>query len=440
MPIGNPFKRLENPKAVWAWGMFDLANQSFQLIINTLLFGVYLKDVVASDEKEGTTFWARILAGALIVVVLLSPIVGAIVDAKRIKVQALVGSGVIAALLTGMLALVGRGDLAMAAMIYIPAAILVGLGENILAAFLPQLASAKNMGFVSALGWTMSYVGAIVLQICVIIGATLFQWKEPEQWRPLFIFAGVWFFLGVIPSMLFLRERLDSPPKPKIGVLGAAMQGFHRLGDTVRSAKRYRQLVRFLIAFFVFSFGTQTVVYFAAIIGRDFKFQTNELFLMTLVLSITAGVASAVLAKYQDRLGGIRTLVIVLLVWIATTFGLAAFYWMNITQKWALWTCAIGIGIGLGGIGSSARAVVGCFTPAEKSAEFFGLWGMVYKAAGVIGTTTFAYVWNGLGPKWALLVLAGFFAAGLALLRLVNEREGILNAGNEPSAAATTGM
>ena len=238
--------------------------------------------------------------------------------------------------------------------------------------------------------------------------------------------------------MLFLRERSDGSPKPNIGVLGAAMQGFQRLGDTVRSAKRYRQLVRFLIAFFVFSFGTQTVVYFAAIIGRDFKFQTSELFLMTLVLSITAGVASAVLAKYQDRLGGIRTLVIVLLVWIATTFGLAAFYWMNITEKWALWTCAIGIGIGLGGIGSSARAVVGCFTPTEKSAEFFGLWGMVYKAAGVIGTTTFAYVWNGLGPTWALLVLAGFFAAGLALLRLVNEREGILNAGNEPSAAATT--
>lgn len=423
----NPFRHVENPKAVWAWGMYDLANQSFQLVINTLLFGVYLQQVVAANPDQGKTFWSQIVSASLIVVVVLSPLVGAMVDARGNKSRLLLISGVISAVLTGSLALVTKDNLVLAALLYIPAAILVGLGENVLAAFLPQLANDKNMGYVSALGWSMSYVGAVLLQVVVLIAVAVFGWSAPEQWRPLFVFAGVWFALGIIPAALYLRDQptINSPDSHKPTHSGSIFTlGFKRLGQTIREARRYRQLKRFLLVFFVYSLGTQTAVYFAGTIATDFKFQTTELFLLTLLLSLTAGGASILLAKYQDRLGSLRTLKIVLVVWFLTAISIAALYWLN-APKWALWIPAVGIGVGFGGIGTASRALVGCFTPADKSAEFFGLWGMVYKGSGVVGPMVFAYAWIGLGPAPALLILSSFFAAGMILLRAVNEAEGI---------------
>lgn len=422
MPKFNPFAKLDNPKAVWAWAMYDLANQSFQLVINTLLFGVYLQKVVASSEDDGRRFWSYLVSGSFIVVVVLSPVIGAMVDAKSCKARLLVLSGLAASILTACLALVGKDQLWLAAALYIPAAILVGLGENVLAAFLPDLASPRNMGFVSALGWTMSYVGAIVLQLAVLLGVAVFDWKTPEQWRPLFVFSGVWFALGVIPSMLFLRDRPRGVgADTREWIIAAA---FRRLGQTIREAVRYRQLKTFLLVFFVYSLGTQTAVYFAGSIATDFGFSTQELFLMTLLLSLSAGATSVVLAKYQDRWGSVPTLRGVLAVWFVTIGSIAALYYWH-APKAALWIPAAGIGIGFGGIGTASRALVGCFTPPEKSAEFFGLWGMIYKGAGVAGPFIFAWVWSKVGATAALAIMCSFFVLGALLLYLVKEREGI---------------
>lgn len=409
-------------KPVVAWGMYDLANQSFQLVINTLLFGVYLQKVVAPSEDAGKILWSRIVAAGLIVVVVLSPIVGAVVDARAWKREFLLISGVLAAALTGLLSLVSVGGMWVAVAIYIPAAILVGLGENVLASFLPQLATPKTMGKVSAIGWTMSYIGAIVLQLIVLGAALGLGMKAAADWRPLFVMSGVWFALGIFPAFLFLKE--STPPTPPLGERHPIRAGIRRLGDTIRDAQRYRQLLRFLLVFLVYSFGTQIVVYFAGSIAVDMKFTSDELFKLVLLLSVTAGIAAFALAFVQDKLGGVRTVAIVLVVWIATALGLTAMCHWN-AGKSALWALSVGVGLGFGGIGSASRAVVGSFTPESKSAEFFGLWGMVYKLAGVIGPMSFAWAQVKLGLTPALLIIAGFFAAGLVmLLVLVDEREG----------------
>lgn len=416
-------KDIPNKRSVFAWGMYDLANQSFQLLINTLLFGVYVQKVVAASEAGGKQLWSLIVAAALLIVVVLSPIVGAITDARGWKHELLCITGFIAALLTALLALVPPGQAWLASLIYIPAAVLVGLGENVLAAFLPQLATARNMGLVSAVGWTMSYIGAIILQLIVLIAALALGLKEPAQWRPLFVFAGVWFALGIIPAVMYLRDP-DRPRPAGPGAPPLLAMGFSRVRETFRDARRYRQLLRFLAVFFVYSLGTQTVVYFAGSIATDLKFSTQELFLLSLVLSISAGATSFGLAKFQDRLGGARTVSLFLLIWTVTAGGLAIMTWLA-PSKPVFWILALGVGIGLGGIGSSSRALVGCFTPIQKSAEFFGLWGMIYKLSGVVGPVVFAQVWVAASGPAALLVLTGFFAAGLVLMRLIDEREGI---------------
>lgn len=439
----NPFASLPNPREVWAWGMYDLANQSFQLLINTLLFGIYLAEYVApeptrSGAPRGEAAWAAMIGASLILVVLASPILGAIADARSLRKEFLVLSGLGAVVLTAALAAVGPGMLWLAAVLYIAAAFLVGIGENFLASFLPQLATPATMGRVSAIGWTMSYVGALLLLGLTAAAVFGLGATHPQQWRWLFVAAAAWFLLGMIPTILFVRETIPPAPPPASGDAPRAGSlltiGFRRLGTTIREARRYRQLMRFLAVFFVYSMGTMSVVFYAGIIGKRLGFGIGQLTLLALVMALSAGAGSVFAARYQDRLGHRRTVRLYLAVWVVSTLALAI---TEMRQSGAaatggapmtFWLISAGIGLGLGGIGTASRALVGCFTPAPRSAEFFGLWGMVYKLAGVAGPLAFSAVTTLIGATYGLFLLSAFFAAGLLLMACIDEREGIARA------------
>lgn len=432
----NPFASLPNARAVGAWGMYDAANQSFQLLINTLLFGVYMEQVVGPTPADGQRAWTRMVAGALLGVVVLSPVLGAVADARAWKREILLASGLICSALTAGLALVGPGDVWFAAVLYVAARIACGIGENFLGSFLPELAAPERMGRVSAIGWSMSYVGAIALQLSVLLAVKVFGLADPSRWPPLFVFAGLWFLAGMVPAVFLLRERA----RPQVGgasVLGVVGAGAARLAGTVRHAARYRHLLVFLGVFFVYSMGTQTVIYLSSNIALDVGFDTGERFALVLVLAVTAGLAAVGAGRFQDRLGSRRTIRAFLLVWVASTLGLAVMVLVG-APKVTLWVLSIGLGVGLGGIGTASRAMVGLLTPASKSAEFFGLWGLVYNLSGVVGVSAFGEVYAGAGRTIGLFLLAGFFGAGLLLLRFVDERAGAAAAARDGAPAPPT--
>ena len=419
----NPFKSLPNPREVWAWGMYDLANQSFTLLIITLLFPIYFKQVVAGPR--GDALWSYAFSGSLALVVLLSPFVGAASDAYGIKKRFLLVSGIICSVITCALAILAKGDIAAAMTLFMLANLCYQLGENVLAGFLPEVSTPRNIGKVSAIGWTMGYVGALLLQILVVAGMLLFGLKSTDRWQPFFVLAGIWFALGMIAPMTILREvRPLATSQRKLLVATTA-----RLASTVRNAATYKQLARFLIAFFVYAFGVQTVIAFAGIIANDFGLKDVQLLIFTLQLTITAGIAAVVTGIFQDRIGARSTVIIYLIVWIVTALGLLALTLIpqhsREANQWAFWVVGNGVGLGLGGIGTSSRSTVGRFTPRHKTAEFFGLWGMTYKSAGVIGVLSFGQVKQSLGDTASMALLTGFFVVGLILLLRVNEPAGV---------------
>jgi MFS transporter, UMF1 family len=416
----NIFGGLPNGREVWAWGMYDLANQSFQLLVNTLLFGIFLSRVVLRDSPNPKMVFGMMVAAALVIVVVLSPGIGAYADARGLRKRLLVASGIGAVILTACLSLLGPGMMWPAAIIYVLAAVLVGLGENFLGSFLPFLSTPRTVGRVSALGWLMSYIGAIALLGLTALAVYVFRMTDPAQWRWLFVLGAAWFGLGIVPSMFILREspsaQADGGRQPRS--LGLFIESFARLRHTLRDAARYRQFLKFLAVFFVYSLGTNTVVYFLGQIGDDFGFGIGRLIVLALVMAISAGGGAILAARIQDRVGHRAMIAIFLGAWVVSTFIMALGARFRLDQAW-FWPIAAGLGFALGGIGTSSRAAVGAFTPPEKSGEFFGLWGMVYKLAGVIGLLAFAWCSKVLGQWASLLVLSGFFAAGLALLPLV---------------------
>jgi UMF1 family MFS transporter len=202
-----------------------------------------------------------------------------------------------------------------------------------------------------------------------------------------------------------------------------------RLVSTVREASRFRQLARFFAAFAVYSMGTLAVVYFLGLIGKNLGFELPQLMLFALLISLTAGGAAAGTARFQDKLGHRRTISIFLVCWVVSTGGMAVSRMLE-APTWTFWVLAGGVGVALGGIGTSSRAIVGAFTPEDRAGEFFGLWGMIYKLAGFVGVIAFGQVSTAFkdtetGQIAGLFMLALLFLAGLGLLWFVDEKEGV---------------
>lgn len=405
---------------MFSWSVYDLANQSFQLLINTLLFPLFFTGVIVGDQDRGRSLWFQMSALGLLLVVILSPLIGALADQRAWKRELLLASGAVCAGLTVTLGLLQPGQEWIAAAAYLIAAVACGLGENGLGSFLPEISTPKNVGRISAIGWTTSYVGALLLLAITAVYTLVLDLSEPSQMRPMLVFAGVWFAVGMIPAVVWLRERAT----PQVGDRTPVLRGvLGRLAQSARDTARFRQLARFFVAFAVYSAGTLTMIFGLGLIGDRLGFGMNKLILLAGVIAVTAGLSSAIAGRVQDRMGHVRTISVFLFMWIAATLAMAGAERFEVPEI-AYWLVAGLIGAALGGIGTSSRAIVGAFTPEARAGEFFGLWGMIYKLAGMVGVLVFGKLSDWQGQPVALLVVAGMFGLGLALLWRVDEAEG----------------
>jgi UMF1 family MFS transporter len=417
-----PFRSLPNPREVWAWGMFDLANQSFTLLIITVLFPIYFKEIAIGEKQRGDALWSAGISVALFIVVLLSPFVGAYADGHRARKKMLMSTGVLCIFLTASLALVKEGWGWYALLLFVPANILYQLGENLLASFLPSLSTTRTMGRVSAIGWTMGYAGGLMILVFIGILMMLLGWSATVDWTPFFVIAAAWFAIGIIPAALYLHEPANQDLQKNEPVSALA-----RLKLTLEHAADYRQLVRFLCSFLIYGFGIQTMIAFAAIIARDFGISDTNLIWFTLQLTFTAGVTAIFVSRFQDRVGVRATIIAFLSVWMISATGLflVKLSYTDSPPQWMFWAIGNGIGIGLGGIGTASRTIVGMFAPRHRTAEFYGLWGMTYKLSGAIGVLAFGQIKAWIGDLWAMGLLISFFGIGLLLFLRVDVISGI---------------
>jgi UMF1 family MFS transporter len=172
------------------------------------------------------------------------------------------------------------------------------------------------------------------------------------------------------------------------------------------------------------------IIMFASILAHEFGFTDVQLVIFVAVITVSGVLGTLVPTLAQDRFGHKRMTLSLLAVWIATTAGFVVFAWMRARSSdpaafpsWPLWVLGNLIGFGLGSLGSANRAFVGYLTPPTRTAEFFGLWGGVFKLAAVL-TIPFAWAKDTWGTTAALVVLLGFLVAGFVLTLFVDEKRG----------------
>ncbi len=420
--------------------MFDFANSGYTTVVWTAIFNAYFVGVVAAAHGEGlaTLLWTLATSVTNLLVLLTAPVVGAIADHGAHKKRFLAFTTAGCVLATAMLALVDRGDVGLAMGLVIVSGFLFASSENLIAAFLPEIATQREIGRISGYGWSLGYLGGLaVLGLCLAyIDWARARGAGPTHYVPvtLLITAAV-FGLAATPTFLWLRERAHTQPRPP-GVTVLRI-GLERVRDTLSQARRYRDLFRFLIALTVYYAGINTVVVLAAVYAQQVMgFDARETVFLILVVNVTAAAGALAFGLIQDRLGSVRTLAITLLVWIA---ALVLAYFAE--GRALFWVVANLVGVALGASQSAGRALVGLLSPPGRAAEFFGLWGLAGKLAAVIGPVNYGVVTYASGGdhRLALLATTGFFVAGLALLAAVDERRGRAAALAAATAAAAGG-
>jgi UMF1 family MFS transporter len=403
------------PAEVFAWAMYDFANSGYTTVVLTAVFNTYFVAVIAGNAPWATFAWTAALSVSYACILLTAPVLGAYADLRAAKKRLLVftTAGCVAA--TALLAVTGPGTLAVAVALLVISNFCFGSGENIVAAFLPELAQGEALGRVSGWGWSLGYLGGL-LTLAVCLGYVTWaqsQGEQAQQFVPVtMLITAATFAAASLPTFLILRERARAvPPVPGENVARAA---FARLAQTLRDAARYRDLARFLVCIVFYQAGIQTVIVLAAIYAEQaLGFSTKETITLILVVNLTAGVGAFAFGYIQDRLGHARTIALTLVLWIATTLAAWA-----ASGPGLFWVAANLAGFCLGSSQSAGRALVGYLSPLDRRAEFFGLWGLAVKLASILGPITYgAVTWiTGGNHRLAMLATGGFFVVGLLIL------------------------
>lgn len=414
-------------REVLAWAMYDFANSGYTTVVLTAVFNAYFVGVVAGNgaDRSGaaTLLWTVAMAITNLLVLASAPVLGAIADHGAHKKRFLALTTVGCVLFTAALGFVGRGDVALGMTLVILATLMFASGENFIAAFLPEIASQEDMGRISGYGWSLGYLGGLlVLGMCLVY----IQWAQShgasaEQYVPVTMWiTAAMFALAALPTFIWLRER--AVPQRLAAHENYIRIGFARVRHTFAHARHYRDLFRFLVTLAVYYCGINAVIVLAAIYAQEVMgFSMQENIMLILVVNVTAAVGAMAFGLVQDRLGSVLTLAITLVIWIV---ALVLAYFVQ--SRAGFWVVANLVGISLGSSQSAGRALVGQFSPPERSAEFFGLWGLAGKLAAVVGPLVYGlvtYVSHG-NHRQALLSTCGFFIAGLLMLLTVNERRG----------------
>ena len=415
-------------REAWAWSMYDFANSGYTTVVITAIFNAYFVSVVAGNAPWATFAWTLALSASYAIIMMTAPLIGAHADARAAKKRWLAATTIGCVLGTAGLMFAGPGALGVAIFFLVLSNFCFGSGENLIAAFLPELADEESLGRVSGWGWSLGYLGGLAsLGVCLAyVSWAQGQGRGAADFVPgTMLITAALFALASLPTFLFLRER--SKPLPVDAITGALgfRAAFERLRETLHHARDFPDMRRFMLCIVFYQAGIQAVIALAAIYAEQaMGFKTADTIKLIFLVNITAAIGAFAFGNLQDRIGHVRAIagtlvgwiVMILLAWSAKGEHAATLFWIAANLA----------GLCLGASQSAGRALVGLLAPPAHHAEFFGLWGLAVKCSSILGPLTYgAVTWmTGGDHRLAILVTGSYFVIGLLILRGVDAERG----------------
>jgi UMF1 family MFS transporter len=424
-------------KVIRSWAFFDWANSAYNLVITSTIFPAYYT-IITSDNNEQTidyvTFMGRkfinsvlynyALAFAFLVIALLSPILSAIADSRGNKKLFMQLFTYLGSLSCCGLYFFEIETLQVSIILFILAAIGFWGSLVFYNSYLPEIATLDQQDRVSAKGYTYGYIGSIILQLICFVFVFF-----PEAFglsggaqasRLSFLLVGIWWMVFAQIPFRNLPKGTASVSKSTTNVFTA---GFAELKKVWVQVKHMPYLKRFLLSFFFYSMGVQTVMLIATIFGeKELRLPTEKLIATILLLQIVA-IPGAMLMSWLSRsvFGNVKVLIGVVLIWIGCC---VAGYFVHTEMQFYI--LAATVGLIMGGIQSLSRSTYSKFLPQDSPdhTSFFSFYDVTEKVALVIGMFSFGYIEEFTGNmRNSLIALATFFILGLVFLFLLKNVE-----------------
>lgn len=413
----------EYRRSIRAWIMYDWANSAFITTITAAVFPIYFRALAIAggkSEADATAFWANTTAFSLVLIAIAGPFLGTLADAVPKKKTYFGWFLALAIFGVAMMPFLGDDDYWLAAL-WFALANIGWSGANIFyEAMLPHIAKPEDVDSVSTKGYAIGYLGGgilLIFNIACMMRPDWF-WMPSRDFAVRFSFGtvAVWWALFSIPFF----KHVPEPPCTGAPPEHPWRESAARLKTTLRDLRRYRQLVIFLVAFWIYNDGIGTVIKMATAYGDEIKIDQNAMIvalIITQFVGIPCAIAFGAMAK---RIGAKRAIYIGLIVYLAIT---VVGYFMKTAAHFYMLAAAVGLV--QGGTQALSRSMFASMVPRSKSAEFFGFFSTGSKFAGIIGPWIFATIASAANSsRPAILSISVLFVIGGLILTRVNEDEG----------------
>ena len=417
-------------KIVNGWAMYDWANSVYNLVITTTFFPAYFAAVTSlKNFPDGIEFMGRhfvntelkdyVLSFGFLIIALLSPILSSIADYKGNKKNFMRFFCYMGALSCAIMFFFDKNHITLGLMAFMFAGIGFYGSQVFYNSYLPEIASDEDMDKISAKGYSLGYIGSVLMQMVGFALVVLMEDKTLAL-KLTFLLVGIWWvsFAQITFNVLPINSKSERKNKKHVLV-----NGFHELKLVFKQVKNMPVLKRFLTAFFFYSMGVQTVMLVAIDFGiKELKLPDQKLIITAVIIQLVAIVGAIGMSRLSSKLGNIQVLILTVLLWIGVC--ISGYF---ITTETHFYIIASLVGLVMGGIQSLSRSTYSKLMPDTKdTASFFSFYDVTEKLAIVIGLFTFGFIEGISSIRQSILSLVVFFVIGFIALWFAANKQNAL--------------
>ena len=399
----------KNKRSIWSWALYDWANSAYATTIMAGFFPIFFKEYWANPNNPNESTFYLGMANSIyaIVVAAIAPFLGAIADQGSKKKKFLIFFAFLGSIMTGGLCIVNQGYWQMAVLFY--------------DSLLPDITTEKNVDSVSSLGYGLGYLGGgllFLLNVIMYLKPHLFGIPDgATAIRISFLSVAIWWIVFTIPLILFVSEANDD----KSVYMGKAItMGWKQLIDTFKEIRKMRVVGLFLLGYFFYIDGVDTIVKMAVDYGMSLNFPNESLIIALLIVQFIAFPAALIYGWLAEKIGAKAGIMIGIIGYSIITF--LGYFMTKVVHFYFL---AVLIGLFQGGIQALSRSLYTRIIPPSKSAEFFGFYNMFGKFAAIIGPALVGTVTILYGnARVGILSILSLFILGAYFLSKVDVEEG----------------
>ena len=411
----------DSRKEIISWAFYDWANSAFATTVMAAFFPIFFSQYWSYGADSATSTFFLGLGNSIesLIVAVCAPVLGAIADRGSYRKKLLILFAFLGAAMTAALYWVSMGLWPVAMAFYIFANIGFSGGNTLYDSILPSVASERKVDFVSSLGYSLGYIGGGVLfliNVLMYLFPSAFGLAdEITAVRVSFLMVGIWWIVFSLPLILFVRE----PEGERIGIGTAIRDGFGSVRKTLTSLRRLKNTALFLVAYWCYIDGVDTIIRMATDYGTALGFPSSSLIVALLITQFVAFPSALLYSFFGHRIGIRRALLIAIAGYVVIAcFG---FFMTSVVQFYVLAIC---IGLFQGGIQALSRSYYARLIPEEQSAQFYGFFNMLGRFAAIIGPLLLGIVTLITGEQrygiLSLIIL--FVVGGLVLLKVDDSR------------------